>query len=164
MIVQYATARRGVPAAASLRRWARAALGRAPGAVTVRIVGGAESARLNRRYRARAGATNVLSFPAAPLPDGRRPLLGDLVIAAPVVAREATAQGKAPAAHWAHMVVHGCLHLLGYDHQAAAAAARMEGRERRILHRLGYPDPYAAGAAGSRPAAKRTGGGLPART
>lgn len=146
MTVQFATARRGVPAAASLRRWARAALGRARGAVTVRIVSGAESARLNHRYRHRPGATNVLSFPAAPLPDGRRPLLGDLVIAAPVVAREAAAQGKSPAAHWAHMVVHGCLHLLGYDHLRNAEAAAMEGRERRILRRLGYPDPYAAGA------------------
>lgn len=143
MTVQYAVARRGVPAAASLRRWAEAALGSARGAVTLRIVDGAESARLNRRYRRRAGATNVLSFPAAPLPDGRRPLLGDLVIAAPVVAREAAAQGKAPAAHWAHMVVHGCLHLLGYDHEHGAEAAAMEGRERRILRRLGYPDPYA---------------------
>lgn len=141
--VQYATGRRGVPAANNLRRWVQAALGREPGAVTVRVVGEAESAALNARYRKRRGPTNVLSFPAAPLPDGTRPLLGDLVIAAPVVTREAAVQGKVPRAHWAHMVVHGCLHLLGYDHEVDEDALRMEARERQILARLGYPDPYA---------------------
>ncbi|MGH8426505.1 MAG: rRNA maturation RNase YbeY [Gammaproteobacteria bacterium] len=140
--VQYASGRRGVPAPGSLRRWASLALGTARGAVTIRIVGGTESARLNRRYRGRPRATNVLSFPAPALPDGSRPLLGDLAIAAPVVAREAAAQGKPLRAHWAHLVIHGCLHLVGYDHVNAAEASVMETRERRLLARLGFPDPY----------------------
>ena len=140
--VQYATGRRGVPAAASFRRWAAAALAGSEGEVTIRVVGETESAVLNGRYRSRPRPTNVLSFPAPPLPDGSRPILGDLAIAAPVVAREASEQGKAPRAHWAHMVVHGCLHLLGYDHMEENEAIRMEALERRILAGLGFPDPY----------------------
>lgn len=140
--VQYAASRRGVPASGSIRHWAHLALGARRGAITVRIVDEREGAALNRRYRGRTAATNVLSFPAEPLPDGRRPVLGDVVIAAPVVAREAAAQHKPPRAHWAHLVIHGCLHLLGYDHQAAAEAAKMEALERRLLVRLGFPDPY----------------------
>ncbi|MGH7058700.1 MAG: rRNA maturation RNase YbeY, partial [Acetobacteraceae bacterium] len=140
--VQYACGRRGVPAPASFRRWAEAALAGVPGEVVLRVVDEAESARLNRRYRGRREATNVLSFPAASLPDGSRPMLGDLVIAAPVVAREAAAQGKALPAHWAHLTVHGCLHLLGYDHQNEREAEEMEARERELLAEFGYPDPY----------------------
>lgn len=140
--VQYACGRRGVPAPASFRRWAEAALGAAPGELVLRVVDEAESARLNRHYRGRARATNVLSFPAAPLPDGSRPLLGDLAIAAPVVAREAAEQGKARRAHWAHLTIHGCLHLLGYDHQDECEAETMEARERELLAQFGYPDPY----------------------
>lgn len=140
--VQYATSRRGVPAATSLRRWAALALARTPGRVTVRVVGEEEGAKFNRRYRKRPRATNVLSFPAAALPDGSRPLLGDLVITAPVVAREAAAQHKPARAHWAHLVIHGCLHLLGYDHETAAERRVMEARERKLLAGLGYPDPY----------------------
>jgi probable rRNA maturation factor len=128
---------RGVPAAARLRRWACAALGRARGAVTIRVVGAAESRRLNRRLRGKDKPTNVLSFPYD-VPGA----LGDVVICAPVVNREAREQGKAPAAHWAHMVVHGVLHLLGHDHIRAADAKMMEARERAILARLSYPDPY----------------------
>lgn len=140
--VQYAFARRGVPAPASFRRWAALALAGTPGKVVVRVVGAAESARLNRQYRGRDGATNVLSFPAPPLPDGGRPLLGDLAIAAPVVVREAVAQGTPARAHWAHLTIHGCLHLLGYDHQNESEAHEMEARERELLAELGYPDPY----------------------
>lgn len=140
--VQYATGRRGVPSPASLRRWVRLALGAEAPAVTVRVVGMAEGAALNARYRGRRGATNVLSFPAAALPGGARPLLGDIVLTAPVVLREAAAQGKEPRAHWAHLVIHGCLHLRGYDHQEAGDAGVMEARERRLLASLGFPDPY----------------------
>jgi probable rRNA maturation factor len=109
----------------------------ARGAVTIRVVGAAESRRLNRRFRGKDKPTNVLSFPYD-VPGA----LGDVVICAPVVNREAREQGKAPAAHWAHMVVHGVLHLLGHDHIRAADAKMMEARERAILARLSYPDPY----------------------
>ena len=134
-----------VPALEVFIRWVDAALrDRCPDAeVFIRIVGEAESAELNGRYRRKAGPTNVLSFPAG-LPAGvPLPALGDLVICAPVVAREAEAQGKSTEAHWAHMVVHGCLHLLGFDHEREAEAAEMEPLETRILAQLGYPDPYA---------------------
>ena len=135
------------PPVRDIRRWARAALGGEAGSaeLTVRIVGEEESAALNERYRRKHGPTNVLAFPAekhAVLADGELPPLGDLVICGPVVVREAHEQGKAVAAHWAHMVVHGALHLAGYDHEEEAAAARMEGRERLILAALGFPDPY----------------------
>ena len=138
---------RGVPAPARLRRWARAALvgaarGRDRFELTLRIVGPAESRALNRRYRGKDKPTNVLSFPADAPARGKQRVLGDVVICAAVVAREAREQGKAPAAHWAHMVVHGVLHLLGFDHIRAADAKVMEGRERAILARLSYPDPY----------------------
>lgn len=140
-MVQRAVAARGVPGPARLRRWARAALGRRGGELTVRIVGPAESRALNRRYRGKDQATNVLSFPSdAP------GVLGDLVICAPVVRREAREQGKRGAAHWAHMVVHGVLHLLGFDHIRPADARVMEARERAILARLSYPDPYQIGS------------------
>lgn len=140
--VQYATPRTGVPAAASLRRWATAALAARPGDVTLRVVGRDEGAALNKRYRGRRGATNVLSFPAAALPDGTRPMRGDLALCAPVIAREAREQAKPAPAHWAHMIVHGCLHLCGYDHESEAEAVVMENEERRVLATLGYPDPY----------------------
>ncbi|HEX6996527.1 MAG TPA: rRNA maturation RNase YbeY [Gammaproteobacteria bacterium] len=148
LTVHVQTAYRGSPrpAAADIRRWARAAVADgAARALTVRIVGEEESAALNERYRGRPGPTNVLAFPADPaaaaLEAGAAPL-GDLVICAPVVAREAAEQGKALEAHWAHMVVHGALHLLGYDHMKAPDARRMERREREILAGLGFPDPY----------------------
>ncbi|MGH8127065.1 MAG: rRNA maturation RNase YbeY [Gammaproteobacteria bacterium] len=140
--VQYAAPRAGVPAAASLRRWAEAALAAHPGDVTLRVVGQDEGAALNKRYRGRNTATNVLSFPAALLPDGTCPIRGDLVLCAPVIAREVREQDKTASAHWAHMVVHGCLHLCGHDHAQDAEAAEMEDEERRILATLGYPDPY----------------------
>jgi probable rRNA maturation factor len=102
-------------------------------------VGEAEGRRLNRSYRGKDYATNVLSFPYA-----RRPLQGDIVICAPVVAREARTQGKAVRVHHAHLLVHGLLHLMGLDHERDADATRMEKRERRILAALGFPDPYRA--------------------
>ena len=103
----------------------------------------AEGRRLNHKFRGRDRATNVLSFPFEPPPGVEFDQLGDLVICAPVVAREATAQGKSAAAHWAHMVVHGMLHLQGYDHETDEQAAEMEARETRILTALGFAAPYA---------------------
>ena len=110
--------------------------------LTVRIVDEAEMAELNARYRHKTGPTNILSFPFEPPPGVQLNLLGDLVIAAPVVQREAREQGKTESAHWAHMIVHGTLHLLGYDHQELAEAEDMEAREIRILQELGYANPY----------------------
>jgi len=136
--VQRAVAARGAPAPAQLRRWALAALGRRKGEVTLRIVGPAESRALNRRYRKKDKPTNVLSFPY-----DDPGLLGDIVICAAVVNREAREQGKRREAHWGHMVVHGVLHLLGFDHIRPADAKVMERRERAILARLSFPDPYA---------------------
>lgn len=144
--------RSALPAAARFTTWARAAAGaRGEGAeVAVRVVGLAEGRRLNLVWRGRDYATNVLSFPVPvgvpPVPGtARRRIrpLGDIVLCAPVVAREAARQGKPPLAHWAHLVVHGCLHLLGHDHERAIDARRMERRERRVLAALGFSDPYA---------------------
>ena len=145
--VSYALPRRGLPAPVSFRRWVAVALAgarrRAAAELTIRIVGAAEGRALNHRYRGRDDATNVLSF-AAELPPGLRlPLLGDLVICAPVVAREAREQDKPLAAHYAHLTVHGVLHLLGHDHQDEGAARRMEALETRMLAGLGIADPYA---------------------
>ncbi|MDE0855578.1 MAG: rRNA maturation RNase YbeY [Nevskia sp.] len=132
----------GIPAPSSLRAWAMAALeGATPGEITIRIVAEEESAALNGKFRHKPYATNVLSFPyEAEAPSEQ--VLGDLVICAPVVAREAAEQNKPPHAHWAHMVVHGVLHLLGHDHIQEDEAERMEAKERQILARLGFPDPY----------------------
>ena len=135
------------PSAKRMALWAAAAAG-AKGRhaeLAIRIVGKRESRRLNAHWRGKDYATNVLSFPVEGLPPVIRPRpLGDLVICAPVVAAEALEQGKTQSAHWAHMVVHGVLHLLGHDHEQDAEAVRMERLERRILARLGFPDPYAA--------------------
>jgi len=144
--VQNATTGAAVPAPAEVRKWARAALtADVRGELTVRIVSERESAELNARYRGKAGHTNVLSFRAeSPPVEAHDELLpyGDVVICAEVVAREAREQGKAPAAHWAHMVVHGALHLQGYDHENSRDAGIMEARERAVLDELGFPDPY----------------------
>ena len=147
--VGYAVPRKGVPAAVSFRRWVAAALdGRIREAdLAIRIVGAREGRALNRHYRGKDYATNVLSFPAE-LPEGlpegvRMPLLGDLVICAPVVAREAKEQRKPLAAHYAHLTVHGVLHLLGWDHEDDKEAEAMEQLEREILADLGIADPYA---------------------
>ena len=143
--VEYALPRLGLPAAVSFRKWVAAALkGRIREAdLALRIVGTKEGRALNRHYRGRDYATNVLSFPAE-LPEGvRLPLLGDIVLCAPVVAREAKEQKKALADHWAHLTVHGTLHLLGWDHEDAREAECMEQLEREILAEMGIDDPYA---------------------
>jgi probable rRNA maturation factor len=154
--VQYASGQRGVPHARSLRRWAQLALsasvskavGKASPSLCVRVVNAAESRRLNRQWRNKDKPTNVLSFPcyesgvdsvAAP---ARAPWLGDIAICAPVVAREAREQGKPLNAHWAHMVMHGVLHLLGYDHVRERDAVKMEALETKLLARLGFDNPY----------------------
>lgn len=143
--VQYGAARAGLPAKSTLQCWARAALqgvSRERVALGVRIVGGAESADLNRRFRRKPGPTNVLSFPFEAPSGTRSELLGDLVICAPVVRREAREQQKPLRAHWAHMVVHGILHLRGYDHLNRRDATVMEKKEIRILKELGFANPY----------------------
>ncbi len=144
--VQYAAARRGVPAAGSFRQWVTAALAgarhRKPAELSIRIIGGHEGRALNRRYRGKDYATNVLSFPVE-LPRGvTSPLLGDLVICAGVVAHEAREQHKLPRDHYAHLAVHGVLHLVGYDHRNERDAARMETLETGIMASLGLADPY----------------------
>ena len=139
VVLRYRTRRPWAPGPASLRRWARLAAGGRGGELGIRVVGSGESRALNARWRGRDKPTNVLSFPASPELPGQ---IGDIVVCAPVVAREAREQGKALAAHWAHMVVHGTLHLLGFDHGRAADAKRMESRERALLSRIGVADPY----------------------
>ena len=143
--VQYGVARAGLPADSALRRWAHAALKglrRRRVALGLRIVGIAESAALNDRFRRKSYPTNVLSFPFEAPPGTRSDILGDLVICAPVVRREARTQRKPVNAHWAHMVVHGILHLRGYDHRKRRDAAVMEKMEIRLLKELGYANPY----------------------
>ena len=148
--VSYAVPRAGLPAAASFRKWVAAALASRirEADLALRLVGDDEGRALNRHYRGKDYATNVLSFPAdiadgVKLPKGvKLPLLGDIVLCAPVVAREAAAQDKPLAAHYAHLTVHGCLHLLGWDHADAREAEAMEALERRILAGLGIDDPY----------------------
>jgi probable rRNA maturation factor len=135
--VQQAVRSHWVPAQAQVRKWARAALA-GSARITVRITGGTEARRLNRNFRGRDYATNVLTF----VMKERPPYEGDLVLCAPVIAREARRQRKSLPAHYAHLVVHGVLHLQGYDHERAADAKVMEGLESRIVTRLGYPDPY----------------------
>ena len=137
--VQYATRALGVPSERRFRRWVHEALD-AEARLTIRIVGMREGRALNRAYRGRDYATNVLTFV---LDDGP-PYDGDLVLCAPVVSREARARGLDLMAHYAHLTVHGVLHLKGYDHEREPEAARMEKLETRILRRLGYPDPYAS--------------------
>ena len=144
--VQYACNREGVPSRVDFRRWLRAA---EPGAarITVRIVDEDEGRELNRDYRGKDYATNVLTFAYdegedMPLPEGL-PLMGDLVLCRRVVEREAAEQGKSLDAHYAHLSVHGMLHLQGFDHLEDTEAEDMEARERQILAALGYADPYA---------------------
>jgi probable rRNA maturation factor len=150
LAVSYSARRPWVPAPAQLRRWARAAFAASPdlGAATalmlsVRVVGATAGRRLNAHYRRKDNPTNVLSFAGAgSMPDGRR-FVGELVICAPVVAREARSQRKTLPQHWAHMIVHGVLHLLGFDHERAAEARIMAAKEVQILDRLGFSNPYA---------------------
>ncbi|MCI0749175.1 MAG: rRNA maturation RNase YbeY [Nevskiales bacterium] len=141
--VQCAESFRTLPSTSALRRYARAALNGTKNEITLRIVGETESRTLNRRYRGKNKSTNVLSFsytpPASRLPP---PVFGDLALCAPVINREARAYDIPPSAHWAHVVVHGILHLLGYDHVTARDARKMQSRERTVLARLSFPDPY----------------------
>jgi probable rRNA maturation factor len=137
LTVQYAVNRRGLPSRARLRRWAHAALERSA-CVTVRVVGTMEARALNRHFRGRDHPTNVLTFILR-----KRPRLeGDIALCAPVIAREARAQGKSAEAHYAHLMVHGILHLQGYDHETEREARAMERQESRVVARLGFPDPY----------------------
>ncbi len=142
--VQIACDEDDLPDPAELRAWARAAVGdlRRCSELTIRVVDEAESARLNSSYRNKDGATNVLSYPFAPPAGVDIPLLGDIVICAPVVRREANEQSKSTNSHWAHMVVHGSLHLLGFNHERAREAQEMEALEMRILADLGFDNPY----------------------
>jgi probable rRNA maturation factor len=137
LTVQYGTRCAQLPSRAKLRRWVRAAL-RKSASLTLRIVGAREARQLNVNYRGRDYATNVLTF----IYSAQRPLEGDIAICAPVVAREARLRGMRREAHYAHLTVHGVLHLQGYDHGRAEDARRMEKLEARILGRLGYADPY----------------------
>ena len=142
--VTYAARRPWVPRRSQFEVWARAALGglSCRSVLSVLVVGTARSRSLNSRYRRKDKSTNVLSFSGpGPSPDGRN-YLGELVICAPEVAREALAQGKSRESHWAHMTVHGVLHLLGFDHERDAEAAKMTAREIQILDQLGFSNPY----------------------
>ncbi|HKQ30613.1 MAG TPA: rRNA maturation RNase YbeY [Burkholderiales bacterium] len=144
--VQVATAIDGLPSRTALAGWARAALTglrRRRVSVTLRLIGKRESTTLNGRFRRKHKPTNVLSFPFDAPPGTRSDLLGDVAICVEVVRREARDQGKPERAHWAHMVVHGIMHLRGYDHHDDKQAAVMEAKETRILRGLGFPNPYA---------------------
>jgi probable rRNA maturation factor len=151
--VQNASGATGLPARSTLRRWLARALVQ-DAVVTVRFVGTAEGRRLNRLYRGRDYATNVLTFgydaPAAPPNAGRRtlpPLSGDIVLCVAVLRREARTQRKTLRAHCAHLLIHGALHLAGFDHESAKDAKVMEALEVELLDSLGYDDPYATEAA-----------------
>ncbi|WP_426689034.1 rRNA maturation RNase YbeY [Rhodanobacter ginsengiterrae] len=147
LAVSYAVPRIGLPAPASFHRWVEAALRgakrRKRSELAIRIVDAAEGRALNRNYRGKDYATNVLSFSAELPPGLNLPLIGDLAICAPVVLREAAEQGKLPRDHWAHLTIHGVLHLLGHDHIEETEAVAMEALETRILAGLGVADPYA---------------------
>lgn len=142
--VTFAARRPWVPRRSEFAAWARAALAASgpPVRLSIRVVGAARSRRLNRDYRGKPKPTNVLSFAGAGLCPDRRLDLGELVICAPVVAREAEAAGVAPRAHWAHLTVHGVLHLRGFDHELDSQARGMMAAEVQILDLLGFSDPY----------------------
>src|SRR6185436_10109289 len=138
--MQVAVRAKGLPSRSHLVTWARVALAgvrRGSVSVTIRLIGQRESKSLNSRFRGKQKPTNVLSFPFEPPPGTRSNLLGDVVICANVVRREAREQGKDERAHWAHMVVHGIMHLRGYDHESSEEATIMEAREIRALKALG---------------------------
>lgn len=154
--VQYVSEAEGIPDQAQIQYWVESALTLSKelekkkesrqAELVVRVVDREESAQLNQQYRGKQGATNVLSFPFE-MPDevkesGDMNLLGDLIVCAPVVEEQAQEQGKELFAHWAHMVVHGCLHLIGYDHQVLVDAEEMESLETTILTEMGFPSPY----------------------
>lgn len=136
--LQLASQAADIPSAAQFKRWVRAAL-RVETSLTIRVVDEDEGRQLNASYRGKDYATNVLTFPLTEEPL----LMGDIIICAPVVAREAIEQGKSLLAHYAHMTVHGVLHLHGYDHEMDAQADLMEAMEIAIMHKLGFSNPYA---------------------
>ena len=142
--VQYAVTVDGMPQADAIRQWALQTLpdNKKNSELTIRVVDEAEITALNRQYRGKDGATNVLSFPYEAIAGVETDLLGDIVICAPVVASESVAQAMPLDAHWAHIVIHGVLHLLGYDHHQDDEAHRMEARETELLDSLGYANPY----------------------
>jgi probable rRNA maturation factor len=148
--VQIATDAAGIPSRTVIRNWVQRAVDVTDSGrdvdVSVRIVDEEEMRALNRNYRDQDKSTNVLAFPAGDagfVPPGERPLLGDIVVCADIVAREADEQGKPLDHHWGHMLVHGTLHLLGHDHISEREAEAMEALERRVLASLGIADPYA---------------------
>jgi len=142
--IQRADTSEKIPSDASINRWVESALDNNDDSVelSIRVVGEQESAALNLQYRGKSGATNVLSFPFSAVTPEPLPMLGDLVVCAPIVTLEAQQQHKALEAHWAHMIVHGVLHLLGYDHENDNHARVMEILETEILLGLNYPAPY----------------------
>lgn len=140
--IQVASKDKELPADEDFMQWTEAALENKDASVVIRIVDEGESRQLNREYRGRDNPTNVLSFPFEVPPEVPSNHLGDLVICAPVVAEEAVQQGKPLLHHWAHMVVHGLLHLQGYDHLQEDDARRMESLECKLLREMGIPDPY----------------------
>ncbi len=143
IVVQNACSFSEVPCDQQFEQWATVALQeRGEAEVLIRLVDKNESRQLNARYRNRDKATNVLSFPADLPQEIDLPLLGDVVICAPLVAQEAEQQNKSPESHWAHLTIHGTLHLLGYDHQTEEEAAEMESLETSLLRSIGFPDPY----------------------
>ncbi|MDA8944518.1 rRNA maturation RNase YbeY [Porticoccaceae bacterium] len=142
--IQMASSSEEAPDPQSIERWIGAAIGdqRESTELSVRIVDAEEGQALNEQFRGSTGATNVLSFPFENESPEPLPLIGDIVICAPVVAKEAREQNKALNAHWAHMMIHGVLHLLGYDHQNENDANLMESLETEIMQGLGFPPPY----------------------
>ena len=141
--VQNATAFKPLPDDALFGRWVETALqGTSEAELTLRLVDRDESRKLNQRYRGKDQPTNVLSFPAELPPDLGIPLLGDIVLCAPLVGEESAAQNKSLSAHWAHLVMHGVLHLLGHDHQSEREAVEMEAIEVELLASLGFANPY----------------------
>jgi len=143
VVVQNACSLSAVPSDLQFERWATAALQeRGDAELLIRLVEREESRQLNARYRNRDKATNVLSFPTDLPAEVDLPLLGDIVICAPLVAQEAVEQNKPPESHWAHLTIHGTLHLLGFDHQTEAEAAAMESLEASLLHSFGFQNPY----------------------
>jgi len=143
--VEYMSNASELPAEAMIAHWAQAALQGHERYVEVgvRIVDESEIIELNQRFRKKAEPTNVLSFPFEDPPGTQTDVLGDVVVCAPIVSSQAQTEGKPLSAHWAHMVVHGIMHLRGYDHETPEEANAMEHMETRILEGLGFPDPYA---------------------
>jgi len=142
--IQHAIQLSGVPSAERFQDWAEAIDYPQEVLACIRVVDEVEMEALNERYRGKSGPTNVLAFEADQA-ERDQGCLGDVVICAPEVFREARQYGHAAEARFAHMTIHGLLHLLGYEHDDAGMAVRMEGMERTAMERLGYPDPYALG-------------------